>query len=47
MDDGNREVLIAGIVNQIPDLYLAELVQVADCIQGLKAARKFMAIDKN
>ena len=43
MDDGRQEMLVAGIVNQIPDLYLAELVQVADFIQGLKLARKFLS----
>ena len=43
MDDGRHEILMTGIINQIPDLYLAELVQVADFIKGLKTARKFMA----
>lgn len=42
MDDGRGEVLISSIINQIPDLCVAELVQVADFIQGLKTARKFM-----
>lgn len=42
MDDGRGEVLISNIINQIPDLRMAELVQVADFIQGLKAARKFL-----
>lgn len=43
MDDGRQEVLAAGIISQIPDLYLAELVQVADFIQGLKMARNFLS----
>lgn len=43
MDDGRGEVLMSSIINQIPDLCVAELVQVADFIQGLKLARKFMS----
>ena len=35
------EVLVATIVNQVPDLDPAELVMVADYIRGLKLARKF------
>lgn len=43
MDDGRGEVLISSIVNQVPDLCVAELIQVADFIQGLKLARKFIS----
>lgn len=39
MDDGRHEALVAGIINQVPDLYIAELIQLADYIRGLKAAR--------
>lgn len=38
-----KEMLACEIINQIPDLYMAELVQVADFIRGLKAARKFLS----
>ena len=43
MGEDRKEILTCEIINQIPDLYLAELNQVADFIRGLKAARKFMA----
>lgn len=43
MNNETQEMLMARIINQVPDLYLAELVQVADFIQGLKLARKFMS----
>lgn len=38
-----KEMLACEIINQIPDLFLAELVQVADFIRGLKAAREFLS----
>jgi hypothetical protein len=37
------EMIISEIVNQVPDLYYAELIQVADFIRGIKAARVFLA----
>ena len=37
------ESLVSEITDQLPDLYLAELVQVADFIRGIKAARAFLA----
>lgn len=37
-----KEMLACEIINQVPDLYLAELLQVADFIRGLKAAREFL-----
>ena len=37
------ESLVSEITDQLPDLYLAELVQVADFIRGIKAARQFLA----
>ena len=43
MNDGRNDIMISQIQAQIPDLHLAELVQVADFIQGLKLARKFMS----
>lgn len=43
MDNGRNDVLISGITDQLPELYLAELVQVADFIKGLKTARKLLA----
>ena len=42
MVEEKKEMLTCEIINQIPDLFLAELVQVADFIRGLKAARKFL-----
>lgn len=44
METEMREMLSCEIINQIPDLYLAELNQVADFIRGLKAARKFLSV---
>jgi hypothetical protein len=41
--DEKYDMFISEIVNQLPDLYLAELVQVADFIRGIKAARAFLA----
>lgn len=38
-----KEMLACEIINQVPDLYLAELLQVADFIRGLKAAREFLS----
>ena len=43
MVEEKKEMLTCEIVNQIPDLFLAELVQVADFIRGIKAARKFLS----
>ena len=37
------EMLAAEIIEEISDLYLAELIQVADFIRGIKAAREFMS----
>jgi hypothetical protein len=37
------ESLVSEITDQLPDLYLAELVQVADFVRGIKAARQFLA----
>ena len=37
------ESLVSEITDQLPDLYLAELVQVADFVRGIKAARVFLA----
>jgi hypothetical protein len=37
------ESLVSEITDQLPDLYLAELVQVADFVRGIKAARRFLA----
>ena len=39
-----KEILASEIINQIPDLFLAELVQVADFIRGIKAARNFLPV---
>lgn len=39
----SRETLITEISEEVPDLYYAELVQVADFIRGIKAARAFLA----
>lgn len=44
MDDGRNDMLISKIADQLPGLYLAELVQVADFIRGIKAARKFLSV---
>lgn len=41
MYSGKHEVIMATIFNQIPDLDPAELIMVADYIQGLKLARNF------
>ena len=43
MVNEKSEMLICEIVNQVPDLYYAELVQVADFIRGIKAARQFLS----
>lgn len=43
MDDGRKDALIDEISQQMQDMYLAELIQVADFIKGLRAARKFMS----
>lgn len=43
MVEEKKEMLTCEIVNQIQDLFLAELVQVADFIRGIKAARKFLS----
>lgn len=43
MDDGRNDIMISQIQAQIPNLYLAELVQVADFIRGIKAARRFLS----
>lgn len=42
MNDGRNDIMISQIQAQVSGLCLAELVQVADFIQGLKAARKFL-----
>ena len=42
MVNERKEMLACEIINQVPDLYLAELLQVADFIRGLKAAREFL-----
>jgi hypothetical protein len=34
-----KEMMMCEIINQLPDLYLADLVQVADLIRRLKASR--------
>lgn len=39
----DKETLVNKIIDEIPDLHLAELTQVADFIRGLKAARIFLA----
>lgn len=44
MVEEKKEMLTCEIINQIPDLFLAELVQVADFIRGIKAARKFLSL---
>ena len=38
-----KEMMMCEIINQLPDLYLADLVQVADLIRRLKAARDFLS----
>jgi hypothetical protein len=38
----SKEMLITEISEEVPDLYLAELVQVDDFIRGIKAARQFL-----
>lgn len=38
-NNGKNDVLIAGIADRLQDLNLAELLQVADFIKGLQAAR--------
>ena len=38
-----KEMMMCEIINQLPDLYLAELVQVADLIRRLKASREFLS----
>ena len=43
MVNENSEMLVCEIVNQLPDLYYAELIQVADFVRGIKAARQFLA----
>lgn len=43
MVEEKKEMLASEIINQIPDLFLAELVQVADFIRGIKAARRFLS----
>ena len=43
MVEEKKEMLTCEIIHQIPDLFLAELVQVADFIRGIKAARKFLS----
>ena len=43
MVNEKSEMLICEIVNQVSDLYYAELVQVADFVRGIKAARQFLA----
>lgn len=39
----SSEMLAAEIINEVNDMTFAELVQVADFIRGIKAARKFLA----
>lgn len=39
MNDGRYDILIAQIETQIPELYLAELIQVADLVRRLKSSR--------
>lgn len=34
-----KEMMMCEIINQLPDLYLADLVQVADLIRRLKESR--------
>ena len=41
MDDARYDVLITQIEAQLPELYLAELIQVADFVRRLKASRNF------
>ena len=43
MVNERKEMLACEIINQLPDLYLAELVQVADKIRILKASREFLS----
>lgn len=43
MNNMRKNALITGIVDQLPDMYLAELLQVSDFIKGLKSAREFMS----
>ena len=42
MDDGQKDVLLEEVSNQIQKMHLAELIQVADFVNNLKEARKFM-----
>ena len=39
MVNERKEMLACEIINQVPDLYLADIVQVADLIRRLKASR--------
>ena len=39
----SSEMLAAEIINEVDDMTFAELVQVADFIRGIKAARQFLA----
>ena len=39
----SSEMLAAEIINEVDDMTFAELVQVADFIRGILAARKFLA----
>ena len=39
--DMSKEELVSTIVGKLDDLYLAELVQVADFIRGIEIAREF------
>jgi hypothetical protein len=38
-----KKILSCEIINQLPDFYLAELVQVEDLIRRLKASREFLS----
>lgn len=42
VDDGRRDVIVGAICGQVAELYLAELIQVADFIKSVRAARKYM-----
>lgn len=44
MNNDKHKALTEDIIAQIPDLYIAELVQVSDFIKSLKTARKFMGL---
>ena len=39
----NREILVSEIIDALPDMRYAELVQMTDFVRGLIAAREFLA----